>query len=218
MDLTTARTRVLALADDDDGSRFNVDGTFAVVDDALKTAQIEAWTEAVGTGSSSLVQEVSITTSSAGVADLTTIKPLRIDNVALSQSNIRLNVPPARFDQAPTSALISRTLLIALVTRAAFPSAPSGVFVWGHANLADASPVLDKLMIAIAASELKIKDNEPNPGLEKRKAELRASVESALSIPTWSVLPLDSITGVDNNDSGFSWIMTAPDTLQLVLA
>lgn len=214
--LSEARARVLRLVDDD-SSKYNVDGLFTDIDDALKTAQIETWQTAVASGNSIFVIEAPLTTGATGIGDLTTIKPMKLVNVALKNGTQRLTVPPARFDEAPTNAGAGLILAIAYVPRVAFPSASGNPFVWASANIADLSPLLDKLMCVIAASELKIIENEDNNGMERRKTELRLAVSEMLSIPSWSVLPLDGFSA-ERRGSGFAYVMPAPDTLQLVLA
>lgn len=212
--LSEARTKVLALIDDDN-TRFNGDGLFTEVDDALLTAQKEVWQSAVASGCSLFEQETTVPTNASGVADLTTIKPLRIVNVAQILSGVRWLLEPSRLDQAPANAAIVITLAITYVPRLSFPSAPGNPFVWGHANITDTS-LFDKLMCAIAASELKIKDNEQNTALEKRKDELRAAVTEMISAVSWSAIPMDQFSQ-DRNLAIYGYVMTAPDTLQLVL-
>jgi hypothetical protein len=208
--LSEARTRVAALCDDD-GTRFSE----SEIDDALLTAQKETWQQAVKSGASFLtIETTAISTNSSGVADLTGIKPIKIVNVAEMRSGQRYAMNPTRLDQAPQNASVVVPLAIAYVPRLSFPSAAGNPFVWGHANVTDTS-LFDKLMCALAASELKIKDDEQNKALEKRKDELRAAVNEMLSIPGWSVMPMDSFSS-DRALSSYAWVLTAPDTLQLV--
>lgn len=207
--LSEGRSRVRRFTDSVNDPRFSD----ADIDDALKTAQLEAWQFAVAQGTRIFQLEASVTTSGQGVADLTTIKPIDIINVSLFSGSTRLVVSPCRHDEAPTFVTSALTLKIVYVPRVSFPAGPSSAFVWGTAAITS-TDTMDSLMCAIAASELKVTEAEVNAGLEARKNELKVSVASQLSIPGWSVRPLDSFT-VGDRDAGMSWLMTAPDTLQL---
>lgn len=213
--LNVGRARVLKMVDDEDGDRFDEAGDSAEVDAALATGQQEVAQLAFNTGSNIFAQETTVTTSSAGVANLTSIKPHRIDYVSISVGGERLNVSPVRFDEAPANASGVQTLGIVYVARPTFPATPSDPFVWGHANVTSTA-ILDQLMCVIAACDLLITEGEVNRVLEQRKEELKAAVLSTFSVPGWSVTPIDSFT-VGGRDSGLGYIMTAPDTLQLVV-
>ena len=209
--LSEARTRVAALCDDD-GTRFSE----SEIDDALLTAQKEVWQLAVNSGSRIFEQQTTITTNSSGVGDLTGIKPIKIVSISEFLSGVRYLVNPQRHDQAPANATISTTLAIVYIPRTTFPANASTAFTWGHANITDTS-LFDKLMCVIAVSDLKIKDAEVNPALESRKAELRTALVESISIPGFSVIPMDQFTA-ERDLSSYEYVMTAPDTLQLVLA
>jgi hypothetical protein len=215
MILSDARTRLLRLVDDD-GSRWNAAGDNAELDDALKTAQEEVWLRLIESGAGIFEQEAAISSSSAGVVDLTTLKPIKIVALSLVASTSRLLIEPCRMDTSPTNAPGIRTLLITYVPRVSFPANAGAAFVWGHANVT-ATAIYDKLMCAIAASELKIKDGETNKALETRKTELLDAALRTIDIPDWTVMPLDEFSD-DDRGSGLEYVATAPDTLQLVIA
>lgn len=208
--LSEARTRVRRHVDDEDSVRF-VD---AEVDDALRSGQIEAHRLAYLSAPSLFAVEGSISTTSAGIADVSALAPARILNVAVSSGSQRLTVSPVRMDAAPTDAAGVQSLKITYVARVSFPTASGNPFVWGHANVNGDD--IAALMCILAAGELLIKDGAVNQALESREAKLRASVASAAGIPGWTVLPLDSFSD-PGAQSCFSYVMTAPDTLQLVL-
>lgn len=210
--LSEAKARVQRLIDD---TAANL-ATVAEIADSLRIAQEEVYQVVVGSGSVLFQQDATVTTNAAGVADLTTIKPLDITNVAFVQgSNVaRLNVPPARPDDAFVNYTSSVQLLISYIARPTFPSSDSAAFVWGHANVTMTS-IFEQLMCCIAASDIKVKEGEVNPALEKRKVELRAAAESGLDIPGWQAATLMGSYPTGTN-SFFRFLMTAPDTLQLV--
>ena len=211
--LTTIRSRVLALLDDAGCEKYNTDALFTDVDAALVTAQLEVFQVAAG-ASDIFAQEASVTTTAAGVGDLTSIKPLRLMNVALAYGVGRLNILPARFDEAPMNYPGIQTLKVRYVARPVFPT-PATDFVWGHVNVTSTA-LLEQLMCVKAGADLKVKEGEINKVIEKRIVELRDAVLSTFSAPGWSVMPIDAY-GRSRRNSGLRYIMTAPDTLQLVV-
>src|SRR5689334_13195996 len=125
--LSEARTRTLNLVDDADGVKYP--GS-TEVDDALGTAQEEVYHLLIGGGANLFTQEAAISSSAAGVVDLTTIKPLKLVNLAESVSGGRLTINPARFYEAPITATGALALLIAYVARPVFPASASTAFAW----------------------------------------------------------------------------------------
>jgi hypothetical protein len=215
MSLTTARSTIERMVDDADGEKYNRDGLNTELDFALTTAQAEVWQSVVNAGSNIFNVETSLTTSSAGVADLTSLRPIKLLNVAVTAAaGQRLTVPPIRIDQAPINNASTWTLMITYVGRCSFPANPGDPFVWGSAGI-DVTTLFDTLTCSIAASQLLIKEGIQNPALEQRKTELRAAVQQTLSVPTWSVMPLDQFVR-SRFMSGMYYILTSVDHLQLV--
>jgi hypothetical protein len=208
-----ARTRLRFLIDDpvvsnDNGVRTSKDD----VEDALKTAQQEAYNLAVTSGANIFQTQGTVTTSSAGLASLTSLAPQRLVSVAIQQGNVRVPVPALRArdtQQLYTSA--PETLVVTYVPRVTFPAADGDPFVWGSPSID--LPQLDKLMVAIAASELKIVDAEVLSGLETRKAELKAAIDSLCNVPRVTVFPL-----APGRQIAVRYIMSGRDALQLVYA
>lgn len=185
----------------------------AEVDFKLRAAQAIVWRK-VGDGTNLWTQETTaLSTNASGVCDLTTLKKLRLVSVAITQGGIsRWVVKPSRLADGMTNANQQLSLRIAYVTRATFPSAGGNPFVWGASVDTD---VLDQAMCAIAGSFLKVKEGETNRGLEVAKAELDDLVKSISSVPRWSTHPLDAAARWQR--SPYSYVMTAEDTLQLVI-
>lgn len=208
--LSEARTQVAQLVDDEAAEKYST----TEIDNALKTAQLETWQHAVGSGSNAFNVDAAFTSTSAGVVDLSSVAPRRIVSVAHVVSTRRLKVQPVRFDDSPQDHASAESLRIVYVPKVTFPASAGTAFTWGHANI-DTS-MFDQLMSVIAASHLKIKESEVNAMMERRKDELRALVLETLSIPTWTVVPLDSLAGRSNGSADFSYVMTAPHTMQLV--
>ncbi len=211
--LSEARTRVARMVDDAANTRFTAT-TDGDIDTALRTAQQEAWAIAAGAAPSHYGVEGTLSSSSAGVLDLSSINPLKILALYTYSSGQRLNVLPVHRLEAPTNATAAVACAIAYVPRCTFPASAATAFTWGHANVDDTG-VLDAFMCALAATELLITEAKTNPVLEARKAELRDTLLSKSAQNSWSVLPLDSWMNVA--DSGLGFIMTAPDQAQLVI-
>lgn len=207
--LAQARDRVRLLVDDPaPGVRF----LDADIDNALADAQAEAWDFAAGAGVEAGQVQGSATTSSLGVASLTSLSPLKITSVQLIQSSpngFRINIPALRARDATQPYLYAATLLLTYVPKVTFPASSGASFVWGSASVS--LPQLDKYMVVIAASELKIVDNEVLPGLENRKRELKEAVQGICNVPQWAVTPVSP-----SRQPSIRYTITGPDQMQLV--
>jgi hypothetical protein len=212
--LSAARTRVLNHLDDADGTRFNIDATFTEIDLELRSAQQEVWQECIGTSPSSFTQEGSVTATS-GVASLTSLAPALILSVATYAGGVREKVSPMRLVNQPQNYTSTRDLRITYVPRVSFPASASNEFAWGARTTG--IDFLNALTCALAAKSLSIKIRMNNPPLDDRIQDLTRKVREMLAIPGWAVLPLDPYSD-PGCDSGLGFVMTAPDTLQLVIA
>jgi hypothetical protein len=216
--LSEAQTKVLKLLDDESGVRFDAANDKAEVNIALKSAQGEAWTEAVSAGANLFMQEAAFTSSTAGAVDLTSVIPRRIVNVTQVSGTTRLAVLPVRLDDVLATLASAVTLRVAYIPGVTFPALVSDPFVWGSSSVAaDVQAPLSNLMCAIAAGDLAPKDAAVNAMLERRKEELRASIRKLMSVPGWSVIPLGGATGRTKRASFDYCAGTAPHTLQLVV-
>lgn len=214
MILSDARLRLLRLVDDAAQVRFPTD---QILDDALSMGQQMAWGAVVSANRPMFQQETSITTSVAGVADLTTIKPVwPLGPVSQNINGWRMKISPGRLDDGVQNALIAQPLLINYVARAIFPTAAGNAFVWGSALITQTA-MMDALMLACAACELTVTVGALNAALEAQREKLMESVAAQLSGTGWSIIPLDSLTESGAPESFYQYVMTAPDTLQLVV-
>jgi hypothetical protein len=102
------------------------------------------------------------------------------------------------------------TLSITYVPSPVYPASSGANFVWGSSAVS--APELDKCMVVMAASELKIKEGEMNAGIEKRKEELRAAVLSRCDIPCWRSMPM----GRTCMPVWWHYAFSDPHTMQLV--
>lgn len=207
--LGNAVTRVRLYLDDDDGKLGDAD----VVKDALRVAQAEVWQLVVAHGWNGAEQEASLSTSAAGVADLSALAPLKLVGLyEAGGSGFLRPIPPARRAEGLAHRTGVRSLKVVYVPRVALPATDEASFVWGHANV-DA-PIFDDLMVFTAVKHLKAIDAETNPALERRLDDLRATAVSYVSLPQWRVLPMGYHERIRR--SGLFYVVTAPDTLQLV--
>jgi hypothetical protein len=212
MTLLQARDRVRALIDDTDANPLSSDDD---LDDALTTAQVEVMQFVLSSGSNLLGVEVAKTSSADGVVDLSDVTPMKVNHVHHVLATARMQVLPARSSDFSSTVAAAQTLKIGYVARPAFPAADDDAFVW--ASTLDA-PLLDKLLCLLAASEAWIRSgSKPLEALEVRKAEVRNAILGSLNIPQWTVMPLVAATRYPTQRyASFQWVMTAPDTMQLV--
>lgn len=208
--LSEARSRVRNVIDDVEAER----QTTAQVDAALKAGQAEALLWAVSEGSNLFTLEASITSSSAGVVNLSSLTPLRVSGVSIRSGTSRFPVRPCSPMDVLETYAAAETLLVSYVPRPVFPASDSAAFVWSSSAVS--VPPLDGLMCMIAASELKITEGEQLAGLEARKEELRKAAKHLIDIPQWTNGPGRASRYPSTRLSGVSWYASAPDTLQLV--
>lgn len=208
--LSAMRLRARNLVNDVDEDLF--DDT--EIDDALSVGQAEAWRIAQRGASNIFNVTGSFPSTSAGIVDLTSVKPTRIDSITHVDNGGRFAVSPVRFDQARRNHEQVVTLSIVYVPDVTFPTDAANPFVWAHANvLPSAIALLDGLTVSIAALELKPKENEVLAGLQKRKEDKERALDEMLSVPTWRVFPLGEGCAPL---AQFGYYPVNPSSLQLV--
>lgn len=208
MTLAEARATVRRMLDDVAQERWDSDAANTEVDSALVTAQSEALQVAAACGTNLLSVTGAFTSTSSGVVDLSSVKPARVKSVNSVVAGIAIPVDPWRAGDGLRAHPQAEAISVVYVPGPVFPASSGANFVWGSSAV-DA-PELDKFMCAIAASEMKIKEGEVNAGLEKRKAELRAAVETRVSVPSWTSRPMN------RRRLWWGWTMSGPHTMQLV--
>lgn len=205
--LANARTRILKLADDVDGV---VADSTTVQDDALLNAFHAVYLQASALAPDRFAKEASVTTNANGVADLSSLDPVRILSVSHVSGVTRLPIPPCRLSDGPSDVAGEKTLKISYLPALTFPASSGDAFVWGQSSLD--LPALDALMCLRAASELTALQDQANLSLERliTRAERDASLIANFS--TWSVMPMRS----RSRDSGLCYAMTDATSLQIV--
>lgn len=218
MDLTTARARLPKYVDDKDGDKY--DST--EIDDALKTGQTQAWTRALSGPRKYLKLVVTKSSDSSGLIDLTTQAPRKIVDVSYMQSQMRLQVMPARIEEAPFTYKASFPFEIHYLPDVTFPVLAGDPFVWGDATVMPSlATALDALMILYAAQYLKPKENELLGGMDRAIAKAEESVDDAIPSSSWTTIPADSYArrgGLGSRTKApFKYLDAGPHKLQLVL-
>lgn len=213
--LTQARARVRFLIDDADANPLVSD---AEIDVALATAQEEVWQRVVGSGVNVYTQHADISSSAAGVVNLSSLNPMKVVSVAWKSGNTFMQVPPSRPGDFIQTVAQVQALRVVYVPRATFPALAADPFVWATASIS--SPTLDQLLCVVAAADVWVKTGEgPLASLEQRKAELQKSIDEQISIPGWSVAPLRATSRFPSHRyAGFQWVMTGANQMQLVYA
>lgn len=205
--LTLARARILKLADDVDGV---VADTTTTQDDALKNAFHAVYLQASAIAPERFALEGSVTTDANGVADLSSLDPVRILSVAYASGVARSPVPPCRLSDGPSNVLGAKTLKIVYLPALTFPAAVGDNFVWGQSGLD--LPILDGLMCLRAASELTALQDQANAALEKLIARAERDAQLVANFSTWRVMPQRG----RSRESGLCYAMTAATSLQIV--
>jgi hypothetical protein len=207
--LAQAITRVRFLLDDNDANPLISD---AEITTALQVAQEEVWQSVIDSGANIFHQSVDVSSTSAGVLSLASITPLKIANVALVVGNGVLQIPPCRQFDGFANVVGVKACRVVYVPRAAFPALSSDPFNWSQSSIS--MTTLDQLLCHVAASSCWVKTGEPPlASMEKRRAELQASVTSTINLPAWSATPL-TVGGA--RDSGIFWRRSAHDQIQLI--
>lgn len=205
--LTAAEARVLQYLDDVDG---DIEDT-ADVAAALTTQFSAVYRLAASWAPMRFAKEGSVSTSSTGAADLSSLAPQRIVAVNYSSGQARAPIPEASFSDGPTDAYGVRTLKILYVPSLTFPAAGGDSFVWGQSGID--LPELDDLMCLRAASTLSVLLDDTNKQLEALIVRAEKNLERILNPGTgWKIMPLRG----RSRDSGLAYVMTSATTLQLV--
>jgi hypothetical protein len=208
------RARTRRILDDSTSSTQEQRWSVADIDQVMPAAQSEA-IDIVSHASDALVVTSALTTTTAGVLDLTAVRPLRIVRVQLADSTLRLTVPPSRVGDETALEQSARPLIVSYVPGPIPPSADGDPFVWGASGLS--LPQAEELVCVLAALMLKPTEGEELAGLRRRRDDLVASLTRSSSVPSWVPMTLAK-TGPYGRGymAPFMWQMSGPSQLQLV--
>lgn len=215
MTLAQMRSRIRKAVDDVARKRWDADGNNTDVDGAIAIAAVEALNVAVNAGSTRFRVTETFSSTSNGVVDLASVRPLRIHAVRVASGA----APHQGFDEILPLGQSGFTSLHPFVETLSITYTPAPVVdemvsdsvVWG----ADVdAPELDALTCMLAASSMKVDEGEENPALERRKAELMRAVQTMPDVMTWTVSP--GASGRWGYPRSFFWVLSGASTLQLV--
>lgn len=211
--LSEARTLVLDHSDDVSGARYNADGTFAKVDIALKSALSRCIADYVGEGGDNFNEETTVSTTSSGTADLSSLGLIDIRSVLVSSSPSFGKVRPIRRQDRQYVDQVVRSIVVGYVREYALPGNEAHPLVGVTTVAANSWPAFDNWICARAALQLGIKNNELRAALVALEADCRASALARVRIPRSAEWP-----GAGNPwvmDLGWSYLKTS-STLQMV--
>ncbi len=213
MNLLTARTQVRFLTDDSDVNPLVSD---AEIDAALRSAQAEVWALVISAGVNIYQQTATVSSDAQGRVDLASLKPVKVGTVSLLQGNYRTTVSPCRQMDWSMPVQQVQQLSISYVPRVAFPANDAAEFVWSLTSTL--APTLDKLVCAIAASEVWVRTGErPNAVIEQRKSELSIAAVSQTNIPSFTVVSTSAGSRYPRNSKApYQWVAVQQDLIQLV--
>lgn len=186
MTLAEARTDVLERLDDEAGRRYAPSSNYAKVDRALDVALSSCLDEYVSAGGDRFSEDVDVTTTAAGVADLSAYDPLHVSGVMLIPEGSTAYHPLQATDRQARGLPVTTAydLRCVVVRRLAVPRDHSDQpLVGGSFAGARSWVAFDDWVIATAAQRLGTKDDELRQAIVKDLAERRANVLSSARTP-----------------------------------
>lgn len=186
--LTQARTRVLRLLDDPNGitgtSRYNPDGSFTDVDQALGFA-LSGCMSRFAPGSDRFdLEETATSSATTGQADLSSIPKLMIKGVAVQQGDQLFKIPEKPPIRRGLIDYNARSLVVTYVRDYAIPTTTSHPLVGVGATAAPSFPSFDEWVCVCAAQHLTPNDNDLRERLEMLAGKVEADVAFRPNTPT----------------------------------
>lgn len=183
--LADARTNVAQLLDDPNNRRWTTTQIDVALSQAL-SACMSAYT--TGGGAAFDLETQALSTTSAGLCDLTTIAPvLFLKTVQLmTGSGTALTfqtVKPAQKSDRWQQAQVAYALALVYVRDYRIPSNTAHPLVGVGATEAASWPDFERWICADAASQLGVKDNDQRPMLQALEAKAKANVLDRLNTP-----------------------------------
>lgn len=210
MTLAQARARVQEYVDDAGATQW----TTANINDALGVAQQETAQLLVTSGSAAVfVKRAAVSSNAQGVIDLASLNPMKVLSLRLSVGSSAVLVLPISDVEDYVFWNSIDDFLLAYYERPTFPASDGASFVWGTASYVE-SNIIDSFMVATAAVDLKVKEGEVNPMLERRREDLRQSLQSIPRIPSMTVMPRSAFGR--RNSTNLRWMLSEADKLQIV--
>lgn len=186
LSLSSARTRVLNLVDDD-GTWFSE----AEVAVALEVALDETIALYVQRGGAGLAQVLDASTSASGELDLSAVNPVGIYSVVHRQGMVSIPLVAALDSEVLVDIAGVVPLRVRFVARPTFPTLDADPIIYGP-NAAATFPSMDQLICVKAAQHLKPKEGELNAALDRQEERLWLSVLGRGGQATVFDMPSDS--------------------------
>lgn len=183
--LAQARTRVADLLDDPNNVRWST----SRIDSSLQAALSMCLSDAVTAGCDAFNTEVSVTTTSGGLATLTG-PILRVCTVQIDTgSGAYYTVDPITRDDRRILEQSTRDLVVEVVKDYQIPATTSHPLVGDGATAAASWMAFDQWVCIEAALLCGVMDNDQRRGLEKMREHFRDSVMDRINTPFSRSLP-----------------------------
>jgi hypothetical protein len=183
--LAQARTRVADLLDDPNNSRWST----TVIDISLQAALSACLSDAVTAGCDAFNTEVSVTTTSGGLATLTgPILAVRTVQINTGSGAYYTVAPIVREDRRILEQSV-RDLVVEVVKDYQIPTNTGHPLVGDGATAAATWPAFDQWVCAEAALMCGVFDNDQRKGLQMMRDSLRKSVMARINTPFSRPLP-----------------------------
>lgn len=211
MTLTITQARVVLADHLDDAS--NIRWSTTQLDTALGYALSSCLTDYVAAGGDRFDEEVSATSTTAGVVDLSSYDPIAIKSVSMLIGSRYWPIPEGRVEQRIMHDTDARTLQIRLVRNLSLSTtAGDKLLSYGEAGARTAVPSWDAFehwLILRAALFASAKDAEARPEIARLEERAAASVAAMPRTP--KAMPFPRRRGLYSQLFGFVWQHGAQD-------
>lgn len=184
--LSIARDIVEDHLDDSDNDRW----TTTQIDRALGQGLSQCIDEYLASGGDRFDELLDTTSTTSGVADLSTIDPLVIKGVTMLQGSRYWPIKSFKLEDKNIIDDTARTLQIRYVRKFVLPTTTSHDIVGNGATSANSWLAFDNWICAKAALFCSVKDAEPRPELRAIEQDLKKSIMQHTKVPKSVPFPI----------------------------